>query len=127
MKLTKDDLERVGTLQAKGFTEVEAAKVTTDSRTVQGGELFVALKGETHDGHEFVKSALENGASLCVVSEWWRKANPTVEGKFLVVSDTLLALQELARIYRRKVLIPIVTIGGNSGKTTAAANARNEM
>ncbi|RFM24847.1 MAG: UDP-N-acetylmuramoyl-tripeptide--D-alanyl-D-alanine ligase, partial [Candidatus Thermochlorobacter aerophilum] len=118
MKLTKNDLERVGTLQAKGFTEVEAMKVTTDSRTVQGGELFVALKGETHDGHEFVKSALEKGASLCVVSKSWREANPTVEGNFLVVPDTLLALQELARSYRRKMLIPIVAIGGNSGKTT---------
>jgi len=118
MKLTKNDLERVGTLQAEDFTAIEAVKVTTDSRTVQGGEVFVALKGETHDGHEFVKSALEKGASLCVVSKSWREANPTVEGNFLVVPDTLLALQELARSYRRKMLIPIVAIGGNSGKTT---------
>ncbi len=118
MKLTKDDLERVGTLQAEDLTAIEAVKVKTDSRTVQGGEVFVALKGETHDGHEFVKSALEKGALLCVVSKSWREVNPTVKGNFLVVADTLLALQELARSYRRKFLIPIVAIGGNSGKTT---------
>jgi len=78
MKLTKNDLERVGTLQAEDFTAIEAIKVTTDSRTVQGGELFVALKGETHDGHEFVKSALEKGALLCVVSKSWREVSNAV-------------------------------------------------
>jgi UDP-N-acetylmuramoyl-tripeptide--D-alanyl-D-alanine ligase len=118
MNLTKDDLERVGSLEAETFAKLEAVKVTTDSRTVQGGEFFVALKGEMHDGHEFVKSALEKGARLCIVSEQWRSVNREVKGNFLVVSDTLFALQELARIYRRKFLIPIVAIGGNSGKTT---------
>ncbi|MFN3560791.1 MAG: UDP-N-acetylmuramoyl-tripeptide--D-alanyl-D-alanine ligase [Chloroherpetonaceae bacterium] len=118
MTLSKDDLARVGNLEAETFATREEVKVTTDSRTVQSGEIFVALKGETHDGHEFVKSALEKGATLCIVDKQWREVNREVKGNFLVVSDTLFALQELARIYRRKFLIPIVAIGGNSGKTT---------
>ncbi len=118
MSLTKDDLECVGNLQADYFTAIEAVNVSTDSRTIQNGEIFVALEGETHDGHTFINTALEKGASLCIVKKSWREANPSAKGNFLVVSDTLLALQELARLYRRKFLIPIVAIGGNSGKTT---------
>ncbi|MGQ9804965.1 MAG: UDP-N-acetylmuramoyl-tripeptide--D-alanyl-D-alanine ligase [Chlorobiales bacterium] len=118
MSLTKNDLERVGNLQAESITAIEAVKVTTDSRTIQSGEIFVALKGETHDGHGFINAALEKGALLCVVSKSWRDAHRNLKGNFLVVPDTLLALQELARLYRRKFLIPIVAIGGNSGKTT---------
>lgn len=118
MNLTKDDLERIGNLQTEHFTTIEAVKVSTDSRTIQSGEIFVALKGDSHDGHAFINAAVEKGALLCVVNEAWRKDNPSVKGNFLVVADTLLALQELARLYRRKFLIPIVAIGGNSGKTT---------
>ena len=118
MNLTKDDLERIGNLQAEDFIAIEAMKVTTDSRKIQSGEMFVALKGETHDGHAFIDAALEKGASLCVVDGAWRDANPSVKGKFLVVPDTLHALQELARRYRQKFSIPIVAVGGNSGKTT---------
>ncbi|MFQ3608332.1 MAG: UDP-N-acetylmuramoyl-tripeptide--D-alanyl-D-alanine ligase [Chloroherpetonaceae bacterium] len=118
MNLTKDDLECVGTLQAEQFTTIEMVNISTDSRTIQRGEIFVALKGETHDGHAFINAALEKGASLCVVNKAWREVNVSAKGNFLVVSDTLLALQELARIYRRKFVIPVVAIGGNSGKTT---------
>ncbi len=118
MKLTKDDLAHIGNLQAKDFTALETVKVSIDSRTIESGEMFIALKGETHDGHAFINAALEKGASLCVVSQTWREANPSTKGNFLVVADTLIALQELAKVYRRKFAIPIVAIGGNSGKTT---------
>lgn len=116
--LTRADLERIGKLEAERFEPMTAPKATMDSRLVQGGEIFVALKGDRRDGHQFAKAALEKGASLCVVSRAWREANRNVAGNFLVVEDPLVALQELARLYRRKFAIPVVAIGGNSGKTT---------
>ncbi|MCS6987946.1 MAG: UDP-N-acetylmuramoyl-tripeptide--D-alanyl-D-alanine ligase [Chloroherpetonaceae bacterium] len=118
MKLTRSDLELAGALEADDFAPLTAPNVAIDSRLVQGGEIFVALKGEKRDGHEFVQSAIENGASLCVVSRAWRAAHRDEKGNFLVVQDPLVALQELARLYRRKLAIPVVAIGGNSGKTT---------
>lgn len=119
MKLTIDDLAHIGTLQVEDFATIQEIKrVTTDSRTISKGEIFIALKGKTHDGHDFIGDAIEKGAVLCIVSTQWREANSTRKGNFLVVPDTLLALQELAKRYRQKFSIPVIAIGGNSGKTT---------
>jgi UDP-N-acetylmuramoyl-tripeptide--D-alanyl-D-alanine ligase len=118
MELSRRDFERIGTLEASSFAPMKNPRAATDSRAVQGGEIFVALKGERQDGHEFVKTAIDNGAALCIVSQAWRDANQGAVGNFLTVKDTLVGLQELAGLYRQKFVIPIVAIGGNSGKTT---------
>ncbi len=89
--------------------------VSTDTRKVKAGDLFVALVGETFDGHQFVEQAFERGAVGAIVS----KDIPAAEGKTVIrVGDTLLAYQNIARLYRERFDCPFVAITGSNGKTT---------
>ncbi len=92
----------------------ESLCVSTDTRNLPAGCVFFALHGEHFDGNTFAAQALEQGASLAVID------NPeyAIEGKTLLVPDTLLALQELAREWRRTLHIPVIAITGTNGKTT---------
>ncbi len=95
--------------------------VSTDSRTVREGDLFVALEGERFDGHDFVSEALRRGAQAAVVDQGWLDAQKrrAVRGRPLIgVPDTLEALQNLARYHRRRMGIPLLGITGSNGKTT---------
>ena len=92
----------------------ESLCVSTDTRHLPVGCVFFALHGATFDGNTFAAQALEQGASVAVID------NPeyAIEGKTILVPDTLLALQELAREWRRTLNIPIIAITGTNGKTT---------
>ena len=85
----------------------------TDSRTLGAGELFVALSGPHHDGHEFVVEAQERGAAAAVVERPIAASIP-----LLVVPDTLAALGSLAALWRARFPIPLVAVTGSNGKTT---------
>ena len=92
----------------------ESISVSTDTRNLPAGCVFFALHGESFDGNKFAQQALESGASLAVID------NPEYalpEGT-LLVENTLLALQELARAWRRELSLPIISITGTNGKTT---------
>ena len=90
--------------------------VSTDSRRVEQGCLFIPLVGERFDGHTYLAQALESGAAGCLCS---RLPEALVPGKFYVqVEDTLRALGQLAGWYREKFPIPVVQITGSAGKTT---------
>ena len=107
----------------KGF----AASVAVDSRQCSRDSLFVALPGERTDGHLFVEDALRRGTSLSLVNRKFAQENKEkivllaerMQAGFIVVSDTLRALQDLARFHMRK-LADVVRVGitGSSGKTT---------
>ena len=92
----------------------ESLCVSTDTRHLPAGCVFFALHGATFDGNTFAAQALEQGAFVAVID------NPdyAIEGKTILVPDTLLALQELAREWRRTLNIPIIAITGTNGKTT---------
>ena len=103
--------------------------VTTDSRTIRGGELFFALKGENFDGNEYASKALDAGAAYAVVNETAPIASRMseyidTEGKsrIIPVPDTLVALQSLAHYHREHVLgdehLTVIGITGTNGKTT---------
>lgn len=99
--------------------------VSTDSRDVQTGRLFVALEGARFDGHDFAAEVLERGAAALLVSErGWKKAvealphGPSPEPTFVLVPDTLRALGDLARVHRRRFRAPVIALTGSSGKTT---------
>lgn len=93
--------------------------VETDSRYVKAGTLFFALKGEKHDGHDFVVQAFKNGAEAAVISKNIAYEAATFEGKSLIkVEDTLQALQDFARAYRSLYNIPVIAVTGSVGKTT---------
>ena len=96
--------------------------VTTDTRTLKGGEMFFALKGENFDGNEYALKALEAGAAYAVVNEDSAVA-ASDDARLLRVKDTLIALQELARWHRSMTFVdgkPLRVIGltGTNGKTT---------
>ena len=124
--LTVDDFRAVGevVLAEAGSVPLEIADpvVIIDSREVQGGELFVALKGEKTDGHCFIGSVFDKGASWAMVSREWYKAQgslgPPAGKGFIVAEDPVEGLQQLSTIYRKTFSIPVVAIGGSNGKTT---------
>lgn len=95
--------------------EVEYVGVSTDSRSVSEGDLYVALVGEHFDGHDFVADAFSKGAVGAVVS---RPAAGDPAGRLYPVDDTLVALGRLAAWRRKKLDAPVVAITGSSGKTT---------
>lgn len=90
--------------------------VTTDSRKVSPGELFIPLAGERFDGHDYLESALTGGASACLTA---RDAEQMLPGKgYIRVSDTMAALKALATWHREHLHIPFVQVTGSAGKTT---------
>jgi len=96
-------------------------RVVTDSREVRPGDLFVAVRGERFDGHDFVDQALEAGASACLVSETADVQHPPSRSCLLEVGETVPALGKLAAWYRREVMSQntcVVAITGSNGKTT---------
>ncbi|MDA0328406.1 MAG: UDP-N-acetylmuramoyl-tripeptide--D-alanyl-D-alanine ligase [Gemmatimonadetes bacterium] len=94
---------------------VEFAGVSTDSRTVQEGDIYVALIGDRFDGHDFVADAMAGGAGAAIVS---RPSAGDAGVRLYPVADTLVALGELAAHRRRSLRAPVVAITGSSGKTT---------
>jgi len=92
--------------------DIRVTGVATDSRKVKPGDLFVALRGENHDGHEFASQALAAGAAGVLVSRH------VEQGPSIQVPDTLFALQELAAHHRDQFDIPVIAVTGSVGKTT---------
>ncbi len=98
-----------------GKCELTITGVSTDTRTILAGDIFVALKGDNFDGNKFVKQAFTNGAAAAIVSD--RDALGDNPG--IVVADTLRALGDFAMIYRwQEPLIPWVGVTGSNGKST---------
>ncbi len=105
----------------RGVERMEIKGVSIDSRSIKEGELFVALRGERFDGHDFVPDAMKKGAWGAIVER------SALENRFsslgglknlLPVEDTLFALQEMSHAHRMKFPIPVVGITGSNGKTT---------
>src|SRR5881628_859286 len=102
---------------ASGDGTVVIAKVSSDSRTVKPGELFVALRGENFDGHDFVESAAKAGAAGAIVDSNWKGSVPK-NFALIRAKDTLQAYQELAANYRKSLTLKVVAITGSNGKTS---------
>ncbi len=111
MEMLSDAARRIG-VSLHG-TDAAYSAVNTDTRNLQKGDLFVALKGENFDGHEFVAKAGALGAAGAIVSQRVDCALPQ-----LVVGDTLQGLQDLAHSWRKDFSIPFVAVTGSNGKTT---------
>ncbi len=91
-----------------------AGKVSTDTRKIEPGSIFFALKGPNFNGNQYVAEALEKGASYAVVDE---KEYATDERIYLV-EEVLQSLQQVANYHRKQLGIPVLAIGGSNGKTT---------
>ncbi len=93
--------------------------VSTDSRALPLGSLFVALRGERFDGHAFVAQALAAGAAGAIVDELWRGGSAAApELRLIVVEDTRRALGALAAHWRSRFALPLIGVVGSNGKTT---------
>ena len=99
----------------------ESLLVSTDTRNLPAGCVFFALHGERFDGNKFALQALEQGASLAVIDDpevYIAHSQSPIAHSLLLVEDTLLALQDLARAWRRELGLPIIGVTGTNGKTT---------
>ncbi len=91
-----------------------ATGLSIDSRSVQSGDLFIALAGDNGDGHTYVADAIKKGASAALVS---KKIEGVPDDKLLIVPDTLTALQDLGRASRERTGAKIIAVTGSVGKT----------
>ncbi|MDH4154839.1 MAG: Mur ligase domain-containing protein, partial [Nitrospira sp.] len=107
------------------WTKQRVRRICLDSRSLRSGDLFVAIRGERFDGHDFVKTALVRGAvgaivlvsydvSRCAGKPLSKRVRPVILG----VPDPLYAYQQLAACFRRRFAIPVVAVTGSNGKTT---------
>ncbi len=102
-----------------GPLELVLRGLSTDSREMALGELFWALKGERYDGHDFVKQAVEKGATGAVIQKGYRPEIPEERNTVIIaVNDTLRSLGDLGNWWRRQYPIPVAAITGSVGKTT---------
>jgi UDP-N-acetylmuramoyl-tripeptide--D-alanyl-D-alanine ligase len=125
MTFTEKDILALPHIQALGFERVKGQLcdgISTDSRSVGQGKLFIALHGEKFDGHNFITKAVESGAAAIIADAKWAEANPIMVSSLnlprLIVEDTVKTFGQLANIHRRKFKVPIVVVGGSNGKTT---------
>ena len=100
-----------------GLPDTLLKRVNTDSRAAQAGDLFIALAGEHHDGHDFLRDVIQKGVAAVMV-----EANKTPETlpkcAVIVVENTRRALGQVAARYRSDFSLPMVAVGGSNGKTT---------
>jgi UDP-N-acetylmuramoyl-tripeptide--D-alanyl-D-alanine ligase len=110
-------LEATGGSLINGVSDNWISKVSTDTRKLEKNDFYIVLKGPHFDGHDFIKNAIAKGAMGALVSHNSSFEYPPFF-KVITVGDTLKALGDLARFWRRKFTIPVLAITGSSGKTT---------
>lgn len=106
-----------GRLKNSDDNQLHFVNVSTDSRSIKHGDIFVPLTGERFDGHSFIFVAQENGAAAA----FWQESVPIPDNlqlPLIIVDDTLLALQSLAKYYRNKINPKVIGVTGSNGKTT---------
>ncbi|NHM08192.1 UDP-N-acetylmuramoyl-tripeptide--D-alanyl-D-alanine ligase [Flavobacterium sp. CYK-4] len=93
---------------------LQCQSISIDTRKIQPGGMFVAIKGERFDANTFAQEAIDKGASFVIID------NPTyfINEKTILVNDSLIALQELAKFHRNYLKLPIIALTGSNGKTT---------
>ncbi|MDR0982500.1 MAG: UDP-N-acetylmuramoyl-tripeptide--D-alanyl-D-alanine ligase [Culturomica sp.] len=96
------------------FQYIKGRRASTDTRQLQKGDVFIALKGDNFNGNRFAQQALEAGAETVFIDD----ADFKTDERCVVVDDTLRFLQEIALFHRRELNLPIIGITGTNGKTT---------
>lgn len=118
MLLVGEVLSAVGGKLVAGVEQTPLSGVAIDSRTIQGGELFVALRGHRFDGHDFAQLALDRGGQGVLIDSPLPHLMRSGDQAVIRVNNTLRALQEIARYHRSRFRLPIIAITGSNGKTT---------
>ena len=103
-----------------GDSDIEVTGISSDSRTIGPGELFIPLRGERFDGHAFLPGIADAGVPAALAETGWLNDNTCPEALTVIaVADTLQALGDLAAAFRQRYEIPLVGITGSNGKTTS--------
>ena len=95
-----------------------STKISIDSRKINKGSLFIAIKGEKFDGHNFVSDVIKNGASAVVIERKKYSQFRDLDVPVILVDKTIEALGDLAKVWRSKLNAKVVSITGSAGKTT---------
>ncbi len=106
-----------GTIRGKKNPGISRLLIDSRVSPVPSGALFIALTGQRHDGHNYVSDLYRQGICAFIVSDMRKEFRELPEAGFVVVKDTLLALQELVMHHREKLLCPVIAITGSNGKT----------
>jgi alanine racemase len=120
MKYTLQEIARITGGALKGSTGEEITRISVDSRTIHhpGNLLFVAIRGERHDGHRFIPELIERGIRAFMVGELPQVGPANDAGaSFILVEDPLQALQDLAAYHRKQSHAEVIGITGSNGKT----------
>ena len=110
----------------RGALPDDITGISIDSRTVTPGEAYFAIKGDVHDGHDFVEAALNNGASLAVVAKGHADKFPA-DARLLIVDDVLAGLVDLAKASRARLGAKVVAVTGSVGKTSTKEALRTVL
>ena len=116
---TLDEVREATGAQLYKMEHEEFTDIVTDTRKITPGVLFLAFKGERFNGEDFVRDAVEKGASGVMVSTGCPKEQLAgLKTTVLIAPDTLAAYQQLAHAWRMRFSLPVVAITGSNGKTT---------
>ncbi|MBD3426216.1 MAG: UDP-N-acetylmuramoyl-tripeptide--D-alanyl-D-alanine ligase [Candidatus Omnitrophica bacterium] len=119
MNITVKEAAQVADADLVSSKENERIKgFSIDSRTILPGEIFIAVKGENFDGHDFIKEALNKGASGVIAEHAEKYDVLPMVSHLLLVEDTLQAMGSIAALLRSRANIPVVCVTGTNGKTT---------
>lgn len=114
----KEILEATGGTHHSGALKDRFSGVSIDSRTVKPKDIFLAVRGQNFDGHDFIPEAVKKGAACVVFSDPKKAPAKNLAAASVEVSNTVFALGALARYHRERFDIPVIAITGSSGKTT---------
>ena len=120
-------VEGANAVLVQGQPERGIEGVSTDSRTLKEGEIFIALEGDKFDGHDFLPQALERGAAGVIIRDVRRSMTFPPHVCVMSVRDTLTALGDVASAYRARFAMPFVAITGSNGKTTTKEMAAHVL
>ncbi len=113
--------------RSQGELAADFLGVSINSRTIKPGEIFVALKGERLDGHQFIEEAFGLGCTLAIVDNNYQPPTSTTAHAFMFVDDTLKALHDLSRGYLQSLPAKRIALTGSSGKTTTKELIRHVL
>jgi UDP-N-acetylmuramoyl-tripeptide--D-alanyl-D-alanine ligase len=119
MKITHSDLRKLSKVEFLNKNLIKPVKgISIDSRKINEGDLFFAIKGENFDGHDFIDDVFSRGASCAVIESAQIERFKDKQYPLIVVENTTIALGELANLYRKKFDVKVIGLTGSNGKTT---------
>ncbi len=119
MEIFSADIARITNGKLEGQSDLPVKEIVTDSRQISyaDGIIFIAIPGKNHDGHNFIRTLFQSGVRVFLVEKLVESVNSFPGAAFIIVGDTIAALQALAAFRRKAFTSPVIAITGSAGKT----------